>query len=74
MCHATSDAIGEQANTRSDRVPDTAEDLEGIGGRVSLDAEMTDSWRAEVRMTVRRDRSAGPIYDPIDPNFIARAG
>ena len=45
------------------------EDLEGIGGRISLDAEMTDSWKAELRMTARRDRSAGPIYDPIDPNF-----
>lgn len=45
------------------------EDLEGIGGRISLDAEMTDSWRTELRMTARRDRSAGPVYDPIDPNF-----
>lgn len=45
------------------------EDLEGFGGRISVDADMTETWTSELRLTYRRERSAAPVYDPFDPNF-----
>jgi len=45
------------------------EALEGYGGRVALDADLTEFWTSELRLTYRDENFSGPVYDSFDPNF-----
>lgn len=45
-------------------------DLDALGGRFGVDADITDRWQVAARVTVRKEDSAGPAYDAFDPRFI----
>lgn len=62
---------GERRNgySKNNFTGQSLEDLKGIGGRVSLDFDVTETWVSELRATVRRETYAGPVYDGFDPSF-----
>ncbi|HEY2658341.1 MAG TPA: TonB-dependent receptor [Caulobacteraceae bacterium] len=37
--------------------------VNSIGGRISLDADVTSRWKAELRISSWKDNYAGPVYD-----------
>ncbi len=64
-------AEGEERDGYTDNVitGQDLDDLQGVGGRLAIDAEVMDSWDAELRVTLRQEDSAQPVYDPFDPSF-----
>lgn len=45
------------------------ENLNALGGRLSLDADLTDVWTAALRVSSRREDCACSVLDGIDPRF-----
>lgn len=45
------------------------EDLTGLGGRLSLDVDMSETWSLEARVFAQRDDFAGPVYDGFYAGF-----
>lgn len=45
------------------------DNLNAIGGRFSLDADLTDRWKAELRISTRREECACVVLDGFDPKF-----
>lgn len=44
------------------------DDLRSIGGRLAIDADLSETVSAKLRVFTRTEDFAGPYYDPIDPN------
>jgi len=50
----------------------TGQKLNGVntfGGRLSLDADVTDRWKTEIRLSSWKDDYTGPVYDAFYPKF-----
>lgn len=45
------------------------EDMAGLGGRLALDADLTENWSSDFRLTMRQEKFAGPVYDSFDTAF-----
>lgn len=45
-------------------------DLHAYSGRLSVDADVTDRWLVQARLTTRDEKSANPVFDSFDPNFV----
>lgn len=40
------------------------DDLEQIGGRIGIDADLTENWLLEARLTARNEYYKGPVFQP----------
>jgi iron complex outermembrane receptor protein len=45
-------------------------DLQAWGGRLGVDADVTDAWKIQTRVTSRREDSAAPAFDSFDSRFV----
>ena len=58
-----------QGYTTNDFTGQKLNGLNSFGGRLSLDADVTDRWKTEIRLSSWKDSYTGPVYDGFDPNF-----
>jgi len=43
--------------------------VNSFGGRLAMDADVSDGWKSEIRLSSWKDNYTGPVYDGIYPGF-----
>ncbi|MDF8332212.1 TonB-dependent receptor [Novosphingobium cyanobacteriorum] len=55
--------------TRNTITGQKLEGLESYGGRIAIDADLTEGWNVQLRASHSVENFGGPVYDSYDPNF-----